>query len=51
MTSIPAAGQAARLIRINGLRTAVIALSQNQQFEAESSLLTAESYKSGDPLA
>jgi len=42
MTSIPAAGQAARLIRIKGLRTAVIALSQNQHFDAESTLLKGE---------
>ena len=50
MTSIPAAGQAARRIRIKGLRTAVIASSQNQYFGTESSLLTADSYKSGNPF-
>jgi hypothetical protein len=42
MTSIPAAGHAARLINTKGLRPTVIAASQNQQFDTESSLLTAE---------
>ena len=41
MTSMPAAGQAARRIKIKGLRPTVIAPSQNQQFATELSLLTA----------
>jgi hypothetical protein len=48
MTSMPAAGQAARRINIKGLRPAVITPSQNQEIATESSLLRAILHKFGN---
>jgi hypothetical protein len=47
MMSKPVAGQAARRIKAKGLRPTVIAFSQNQQSEGESSPLTVNAQKSG----